>query len=156
MKALFDPQKSAGFTLIELLIVTGIIAVLAAIAVPQYSSHREKGIRTSMISDARNTATNLEAVFDDCRTYPPITVPAGGVQTLLLNSLAGDCAAMPADATITFAASKGNSIANAGDAESYSITITNPAAGAGYNPLTLKGGVTGAASSCSFANGTGC
>ena len=62
-------QRSA-FTLIELLIVVAIIAILAAIAVPNFleAQIRSKVSRTH--SDMRSIAGALEAYFLDHNTYP--------------------------------------------------------------------------------------
>ena len=49
-----------GFTLIELLIVVVIIGILAAIAIPKFSSTREKAFRAAMMSDLKNLATQQE------------------------------------------------------------------------------------------------
>lgn len=49
-----------GFTLIELLIVVVIIGILAAIAIPKFSSVRQKGYRSAMLSDLKNLATVQE------------------------------------------------------------------------------------------------
>lgn len=43
-------RKSAGFTLVELMIVVVIIAVLASVAYPSYTSSVRKGNRTDAIS----------------------------------------------------------------------------------------------------------
>ncbi len=56
-------RDEGGFTLIELLIVVAIIAILAAIAIPQFSGYRARSVRASMIADARNVATSMEAYF---------------------------------------------------------------------------------------------
>ena len=63
------PSRADGFTLIELLIVMVIIAVLAAIAVPQMFHTREKAVLSTMKHDLRNLATAQEAYFTDNQQY---------------------------------------------------------------------------------------
>ena len=60
----------SGFTLIELLIVIAIIGILAAIAIPQFTSYRQKNYNSAAQSDLRNVKTNLEAYYADYQHYP--------------------------------------------------------------------------------------
>jgi len=62
-------KNQKGFTLIELLIVVAIIAILAAIAIPQFSSYRIKGYNSAADSDLRNIKIALEAFFTDNQVY---------------------------------------------------------------------------------------
>jgi prepilin-type N-terminal cleavage/methylation domain-containing protein len=62
-------MNKKGFTLIELLIVVAIIAILAAIAIPQFSQYRIKGYNGAATSDIRNARTAEEALFADYQGY---------------------------------------------------------------------------------------
>jgi type IV pilus assembly protein PilA len=67
-------SRRTGFTLIELLIVVVIIGILAAIAIPKFSSTREKAFLASMKSDLKNLATLQDIYHNNNYTYS--TVPA--------------------------------------------------------------------------------
>jgi len=75
MKALKD---SKGFTLIELLVVVAIIGILAAIAIPQFASYRQRGFDARANSDLRNGATSEEAYFATNQAYVACAVGACG------------------------------------------------------------------------------
>ncbi len=62
--------RNTGFTLIELLIVVAIIGILAAVAIPQFSSYRSKAYNAAAISDLKNLKTGMEAFMADEQQYP--------------------------------------------------------------------------------------
>jgi len=59
-----------GFTLIELLIVIAIIAILAAIAVPNFLEAQVRAKVARVRADQRSLATGLEAYYVDNNNYP--------------------------------------------------------------------------------------
>ncbi len=63
-------RSNKGFTLIELLIVVAIIGILAAVAIPQFSSYREKAYHSASTSDLKNIKTGMEAFMADNQLYP--------------------------------------------------------------------------------------
>ena len=69
-------RHHSGFTLIELLIVVVIIGLLAAIAVPKFSSTKEKAYTATMKGDLRNLATAQEAYWNDNAVYYGGTFPS--------------------------------------------------------------------------------
>src|SRR5205823_5085112 len=64
-------MNKSGFTLIELLIVVAIIAILAAIAVPNFLEAQTRAKVSRTKADMRSTATALESYRVDGNKYPP-------------------------------------------------------------------------------------
>jgi type IV pilus assembly protein PilA len=103
-------RNTKGFTLIELLIVVVIIGILAAIAIPQFASTKEKAFDATAKSDVRNAMAAQEAYFADEQTYAPNSMAAG-----------------------SFTTSTGISIAaSAASAGGYSVTASHSASGNTY------------------------
>jgi prepilin-type N-terminal cleavage/methylation domain-containing protein len=67
--------KPAGFTLIELLIVVAIIAILAAIAVPNFLEAQTRAKVSRAKADQRSIATALEAYRTENNHYPEQAAP---------------------------------------------------------------------------------
>ena len=69
-------RRQHGFTLIELMIAVAIIAILSAIAIPQYSEY----VMRSRITEATMTLSDqrlkMERFFQDNRSYTPVGLPA--------------------------------------------------------------------------------
>ena len=62
-------KQGEGFTLLELLVVVGIIGILSAIAIPQFSEYRARGFDARARSDLRNVAVAEDAYFVEHNRY---------------------------------------------------------------------------------------
>ncbi len=67
-----QPSTKKGFTLIELLIVVVIIGILAAVAIPKFSSTKQRAARSAGVADMRNLATSQEGYYADSNRYAAI------------------------------------------------------------------------------------
>ena len=82
LKKLNKKRNQKGFTLVELLIVIAIIGILAAIAIPQFSTYRAKAFVASTKSDAKNAYTALQAYISENPSATPPTISQTGPGTL--------------------------------------------------------------------------
>ena len=72
-------KRQSGFTLIELLIVVVIIGILAAIAIPKFSSTKGKAYIAAIKSDLKNFASAQESYYYDNGAYYNGAVPNANI-----------------------------------------------------------------------------
>lgn len=80
-------RTESAFTLIELMITMTIVAILSAVAIPQFNDYRARGFDVRALSDLRNVAIAEEAYFLDEEEY--------------LSCTNDSCGALPGIATIS-------------------------------------------------------
>ncbi len=62
-------NKESGFTLIELMVTVVVIALLASIAIPNYSDYVIRSKLSEAFSELSTMSTKLEQYYQDNRTY---------------------------------------------------------------------------------------
>lgn len=59
-----------GFTVIELMMVIGLIAILAAVALPAYNNYRDKARSVEAVQQIAVMAAAIKTYWQDARAYP--------------------------------------------------------------------------------------
>jgi len=68
LRIFLKKEGQKGFTLIELMIVIAIIGILAAIAIPQFVSYRQKGYNSKAKGELKSLYTACQAYIVDTPT----------------------------------------------------------------------------------------
>ncbi len=59
-----------GFTVIEMMMVIGLIAILAAVALPAYNNYRDKARSVEAVQQIAVMAAAIKTYWQDARAYP--------------------------------------------------------------------------------------
>jgi type IV pilus assembly protein PilA len=131
-------RDESGFTLIELLAVIVIIGILAAIALPSFLGHRDKGYDADAKSNARNLVSHVESCFATQQNYNLCNTSA------TLNPLDIDYGSAVGQVEITGTT-----------ATSYEITAHSKATGGGAHNFVIAKNVSGVSSRTCTPTGQG-
>jgi type IV pilus assembly protein PilE len=67
--------RTAGFTLIEVMITVAVVAIIAAVALPNYLDYLTRSRLVEAKTNLADMRTRLEQYFLDNRTYPTACIP---------------------------------------------------------------------------------
>ena len=114
--------RARGFTLIELMVTVAIVAILAAIALPNYNDYVRRGRLTEVFSTLSGQRVKMEQFFQDNRVYTGACAPLTVAPPPTSANFTYVCAfPTPAQYTITATGVAGGSMAGF----VYTMTETN-------------------------------
>ena len=131
-------EKDQGFTLIELLVVMIIIGILAAIAIPVFLNQRKRAVDSSIKSDLRSIANQMETYYTDNQVYVlptqagtggDVTVGSDTVKVSGTNLYTFKLLSNATTSTTTASSATGYCVTGSGNGKGSGSTIT-------YNSLT--------------------
>ena len=132
---LSQKRRRGGFTLIELMIVIAIIAILAAILVPNFIRARAQGQLTACKSNLKNIGTAMEMYSTDWSgKYPSASTDMALLTPNYLKTIP-EC---PAAGTNSYVAAYGSSALGNGDNNYVDYYIVSCSAGF-HAPVAVPG-----------------
>ena len=129
-------MNKKGFTLIELLIVVSIIAILAAIAIPQFSAYRIKGYNAAATADLRNARTAMESFFSDWQVYSSSKADGTPGTGLVLSNTSANPQATVVKNTISATAPSADTTFNTGISQNVNLVIETSANGGTFTMVS--------------------
>lgn len=93
------PRRAHGFTLIEVLIVCTVLAILAAVAVPQYTRYIQRGNLVEATNALAEYRVRMEQFYQDNRSYNGAGGGCGAAVPAGLANFAVTCATANAGQT---------------------------------------------------------
>jgi prepilin-type N-terminal cleavage/methylation domain-containing protein len=113
-------RNQKGFTLIELLIVVAIIGILAAIAIPQFASYRQRAFNSAAQSDVKNARMASESLYADYYLYGS---SLANVNLTAAKGNAGEGAVIDGSAALT--AGNDNALATGTAGQAVAVSVSN-------------------------------
>lgn len=129
-----QPSRKHGFTLIELLIVVVIIGILAAVAIPKFSTTKQRASRSAGLADMRNLATSQEGFYVDSARYASLTDTGSTAGKMNFTPSTGNTAL-----TIVASATGWNAVVSIPGGQSCGIYHGSASAPATMPPTTQSG-----------------
>lgn len=121
-------MKNRGFTLIELMITVAVVGLLAAVALPSYTSYVARGKITDAVSALATFRVQMEQYFQDNRNYGTASSACPVTATSTSQNFTIACtvgAATPSVSYTATAASIAGALGSATGDYSYTINEQN-------------------------------
>ncbi|MFC3943569.1 MULTISPECIES: type IV pilin protein [Pseudomonas] len=145
------PRTQSGFTLIEMLVTVAIVAILAAIAVPAYSSYVTKSTIKAAESDLVALSLSLENYYQKQLVYPASGASGTTQIQCVLASSASPCTAPTSGWQPSQSGKFSYSLSS--NATTYTVTATGNSGNVNGCTITLTQDNTRSIASCSSYNG---